>query len=212
MLKGQLRVLVFFGTIFGFIGFSVGYLLFFTPGLSFEQVGIGESAKVFLDNNSVHPIRDINVMTKDGKIFMQLKELKAGEKVEIELESLENVSEIIAVAPYHAQASKFLENLSTERGIRYELSYPPIAFKEVEFAAIVTLCSAESKEAVVEESHDKKFFSQNFENRAVSIPEGKCANAEFKFTPISDGKTEILFNIKSSNFNQAISKEIDVRE
>ncbi len=213
MFKGANRIYVFFAAIYLVFFLTIGYLLFFTPGMEFEQSGSGSEMKLFLKNTGIHGIRDINISTNANVIFMQISQLLPGEIREIKLSSAPNATAIYASAEYHATISKELSN-STEGGsLRYELSYPEFLQKGTTFTFYLKLCNDGANTSVsVEEKHDAKFFSEKHEIENADIPSGQCSTVPFKFTPVQSGKTEIFFNIKSFNFNQIISKEFEITD
>jgi len=213
MLKGTQRIYVFFGIVYAVFFLTIGYLLFLTPGLEFEQIGNGSAMKLFLKNSSLQSIKDINVFTKEGIVFMQIEELLPNERMEVKTDSLpNNASLIYAAAEYHAIVSKNLGNTAIgESKFTYELAYPGFLQNKMEFSIFLNLCNTGADAAVVvEESHDSKFFTEKTQIQNADIDSEKCSKFEFKFNPVKSGKTEIFFNIKSVSFNQTIAKELEI--
>ncbi len=211
MLKGINRIYVFFAVIYAVLFLTVGYLLFLTSGMEFEQSGSGSRMKLFLKNSSMHSINDINVFTDEKVLFMQISQLLPGEKKEVKLDLAPNFSVVYAAAPYHATISKKLETPGAGSQWRYELTYPAVLQKDAEFEIFLNLCNEGNDSNVsVEESHDVKFFQNTPQTKKTMVSEGNCSNITFKFNPIQSGKTEIFFNIKSFNFNQNIPREFEI--
>jgi uncharacterized membrane protein len=214
--QGKKKIISFFIVMYIVFGAMLFYLIQMTPGLEFSQEQTGETAKVFVKNNSVHLIYNISVYGDDKKEVISVEKLAPQEKKEIPLgEGIEKIK-LFASAPYHATVSQEF-SIHTQKGINvaYKTSYPGVVFTGYSFTLKLNLCNND-KENInnisIEESHDSEFIKEENSAKEVSLEAGECMDVSYDFTPLKVGKTTANFNISAADYNEKFSREINIEE
>lgn len=213
-------VILFFAIIYIVFGGSLVYLLFLNTGLDIVMETGEKEVKVFLKNDSVHLIRDINIsiQRQSGEILAlpSVDQLKPGEKKEITLPELENEQiKIIAAAPFHAKVSKVV-SIEKSRGakINFEVITQSTAFTGVPFLASIRICNEAEQidDLKVDEMHSTGFFEERARTETVSLPKGECKKLDFTLTPKMAGAATIYFKLSAANVSRELEQKITIVE
>lgn len=213
-------VIIFFGLIYLIFGAFMLYLLFFNTGLDIVAETSEKEIKVFLQNNSVHLIRDINVLLEreNGETLLidSIKALKPREKIQVQLPSIEKEKvTIIAIAPFHARISK---DISIERTkgakLNFEIAMQSTAFVEIQTSIALKVCNQGDtiNDLKIVEVHSPDFFEEQAKTDTVAIPENECKKIDYALTPKKTGQTTIYFKFTALNVNQELERSITIME
>jgi len=218
-LKRRRRTIIFFAAIYVLFGSAFIYLLFMTPGLDFAQQQVSDELEVFVLNNSMHIINNINVETNtEGKV-LEVARLLPGEKKLIPIAEKTGTVGISASAPFHASISRdflFQEDGTGigEGNVGIKTTMPSTVFTGIEFEAEIEICNAGNLEVSlsVSEGHDSELLEGTTPAQDISIAAGNCEKAVFAMKALKTGKTKIYFNINALSFSKKVEREITIEE
>ncbi len=209
-LEAEKRKFLVFGVIFAVFAIIIIYLLFFTAGLKFSKEFESGKTKVFIENESVHLIRNIKIFANE-ELLQEVLELKPGEKSEIILPASPFVK-LSAQAPFHSTITTdiSISNISNV-DFKYSTSYPKPVLAGFGFELALELCNnGDGVRVNVNETHDKEFFEEGFQADSISVAGKECKTIKYNLTPLKKGETLLSFNIKSENFNESFEQTIQV--
>lgn len=216
-IKKQRRVLFVFAGTYLLFGAAFVYLLFMTPGLEFTQQESGGKVQVFLLNNSIHVVRDIEVETAEGEKIISVERLMPQQKALLPLKERTGTVNLVAKAPYHATATtslSFSGTGETEVKLEYKITIPTTVFVDFNFTAEIEVCNKGDvvPEVKIEERHSAVYFKEDKGIATISLDAGACKKAYFTLTPAKAGDTKIYFNVKALSYSKQLETEITVKE
>ncbi len=212
LLNSQKKKIQVFGIIYATMIIILVFLLFLNFGLEFEKEQVGNKTVVFVSNNSVHLIKDVNVFAND-KLIKTVSELEPRQKIEIVLPK-ENFIKLRAEAPFHITATAEI-GLSTSQisPLTFKTSYPNPIIKNQKFEFKLIICnqSDNSLNAKIKENHDIFLFKEGGKTNILSIQANACKTQTYELTPLKKGKMLIFFNINAQEFVDGFEAEIEVK-
>lgn len=189
------KVLKAAALLFGVLGLSLIYLLFFNTGLEIVSDPQNPSTHVAITNTSQHRIREVSVsfLVGNQKIVVQtIPTLDPSQTVSISLspEYESNGSFTLqATAPYHltrqisiAAQSAMVDNAN----VAFTFSFPTIGFVNDPVLVSITGCSYEDFPLVMK-AELADFTEEGIVSPAKdwTIPPAACSDVELAYTPIS---------------------------
>jgi len=194
--KRREKVIKAAALLFGVLGLSLIYLLFFNTGLEIVSDPQNPTTHVLILNNSQHRIREVSVsfLVGNQKIVVQtIPSLDPSQTVSIPL-SPEYASNgaftLQATAPYHLTRQISIASQSAKvdnANVAFTFSFPTIGFVDEPVVVSITACSYENFPL------DLKAELSDFTNEAGistpasdwTIPPAECSDLELSYTPIS---------------------------
>jgi len=209
MIKRKQKAIVFFFAIYlTFIAMAVALILF-TPGLEITE----EAGRVFLENKSVHVVKDIKVELIDGTPIDCIAQFAPEAKKELMVAESKRPTKIIATAAFHPTIEQTLLPLGVEGfALTHKITVQENIQAGNEFWLKLELCAENSdlKSLTAWETHDKSYLKEESQNRVIALKSGECREQEFEFTALKAGITEISFSLSAENYAKEISKELKV--
>ncbi|MDO8427791.1 MAG: hypothetical protein Q7S92_01115 [Candidatus Diapherotrites archaeon] len=213
-LKRKVTLVFFF--LYAIFGIILMYLFFFNLGLTFERQIIEGQPIIVLKNNSLHLIRDINLLDSKGESKLSLAQLLPGEQSVVDL-SLFSGNKISATAPFHSSAEIVLAqggNISnlTAPKLAYNSTYPVPAIVSQLFPVSFDVCNSgqQSADVVLSFAFDVQFFSSSSIEQTVTIAGSECKNLSFQFMPLKAGDSSIRFVLQYGDTRENIPVSIQI--
>ncbi|GEM_PF-2062991 len=214
------KTLAFFCLIFAVFAALLFYLAFFNAGLEISMETNENQVKFFLQNNSMHLIRDslVSIKRANGETqpLVQIAELNPKEKIELNMPFIEKEQiKIIASAPFHVTISR---EASIERSmsakLRIEVTLKDSVPVGTGFTASLRVCNdaATIDNLKIAEVHIADFFEEAPKVQLISLPEGECRRIDFRLTPKKAGETTIYFKLQAINISQEMERAIAITE
>jgi len=209
MIKRKQKSIVFFFAIYlAFIAMAIALVLF-TPGLKITE----ENGRVFLENKSVHVIKDIKVELVDGTPIDCIAQFAPDSKKELMVAETKRPTKLIATAAFHPTIEKTLLPLGVEGfALTHQITVQENVLAGKEFWLKVRLCAENSdlNSLSVRETHDKSYLKEESQDRVIALKNGECREQEFEFTALKAGETEISFSLTAENYAKEIRRKIRV--
>jgi hypothetical protein len=203
----------------GIVGLYIGVLiilLFFMPGLSLVGREVNDEIQLYVVNDSVHAIREIDVSTNQGHVLLQIPLMLPQEEIEIPLRGLKGYVIVQAHAPFHSTTFRAI-SLSGTQGVNvsYETAISPttqIGFASPVHVSVCNTGRIDLEQVLVEELHEDEFFAETNTKKQFSLDIGECEAVQFTLTPEKAGRTEIYFNINALDLSESFVRVIDISE
>lgn len=213
MLKGKKRVLLVFAVIYlVFISILI-YLLNFNTGLHFVKEETPKGIKLHLKNESVHLIRDVEIIDEKGEQIAFFEKLLPNEQQVINF-GKKTMVKLEARAPFHIPTvvEFWVTNIPTEISLSYKTNYPLTVVKGNMFTIAVEICAkggSVSDIGVIPEIN-KENIEFSGEKIYLDIGQNECKKASFQLKALKKGKTIIVFKIFALNSVKNIEAEIEI--
>ncbi|GEM_PF-2584193 len=217
MLYGKKKLAVtVFGLVYLVMFALLVWLFFFNQGLDIVQTTEGAFAKVFVKNTGNREINNVTVSAQVNGQKIQLakiEKLSPNEMAEVDFSGL-NVPQavLIAEAPFYSPIEKTLV-LGTSSEFDFTVQSPQLGFVNTQARFFVETCNntIQEREVIVEIDAEEAFFEESFFSKNVVLPPKECKSETFDLLPTALGQTTINFNIKAANYNEKITKSLEVR-
>ena len=213
------KVIRFFAVVYLVFSVALIYLLFYTPGLEFSMTETAEGGlDVFIENNSVHIINNIEIEGLPEEKVLEIKQLLPREKIKLDFGENSGAIHLSAKAPYHEtvgadftlwQPGEKIPNIS------YHLIIPELVLVGTPFNAEIEVCNddEETIESMeFEQRHGTEFFAEEKSVQVLSLAARDCENLIFSLTPINEGTTTIYFNVKAQSYSKQFSRQVEIVE
>jgi hypothetical protein len=180
--------------LFGVLGLSLIYLLFFNTGLEIVSDPQNPSTHVLVLNTSQHRIRDVSVafLVGDQKVVVQtISTLNPSQFVSIPLlpeHAYNGAFTLQASAPYHLTRQISIAAQSTKvdnANVAFTFSFPTIGFVDAPVIVSVTGCSYEDFPLELK-AELSDFTAEGFVDTPAQdwiVPPAGCSDVELTYTP-----------------------------
>lgn len=204
------RIFTIFMAIYVIFGIFLIYLLFGNFGMeaSLKYSDAEQSYRIFVENQSMHIIKDISVKVEEGGVVRELDKiavLRPNKDFNVNYFppiGVKNIK-VILEAPFHQTVSRSFGVRGKEIDFEPKLSSPERAFIGKNFTINLELCnrSIDLNNITVTESHSEAYFLERDRIDILDLKAEECENIVYTLTPTQIGTTTIYFNVKVQHFN-----------
>ncbi len=189
------KAIAFFSVVFIAYASLAVYYYFYAPALEFFM----KDGKLYLMNKSTHEIRDVRVISSEGKMLAYIELLQGLESKLIELPTDRKLAFVIAKAPLHREAKiEFI--YAAPEGKTFDFSLSPRTAKvgkETEFVATICNKSPHASRIILEESHKSDEFEGKTKIFAGELASNECKKIKYTLTPLKKGELAMQFYLRS---------------